>query len=183
VLVYVQLTLVVERATEGIDDAPEEVLADGDLEQAAGALDGVALDDLVPVPEEDDADVVGLEVQRQAGDVVRQLEHLERHAVVEAVDAGDAVGDRENGAHLGEVGAPLVHAADPLAQDAGDLVWLDIHLALGLLVAQAAWATSFLSFSSRPRTLASSTLLPTCRTMPPRISSSTSVFMSIPREV
>ena len=46
---------------------------------------------LLPVAEQHGADVVGLEVQREAGHVVRQLEHLERHAVLEAVDAGDAV--------------------------------------------------------------------------------------------
>jgi hypothetical protein len=44
---------------------PEQGLADGDLEQAAGALDRVALDDLLPLAEQHDADVVGLEVQRR----------------------------------------------------------------------------------------------------------------------
>ena len=77
----------------------------GISQQVAGALDRVALDDLVPLAEQHGADVVGLEVERQAGDAVRQLEHLQRHAVVEAVDAGDAVGDGEDGADLGEVGA------------------------------------------------------------------------------
>ena len=56
---------------------PEQRLADRDLEQVAGALDGVALDDLLPVAEQHGADVVGLEVQREAGHAVRQLEHLE----------------------------------------------------------------------------------------------------------
>src|SRR5215208_6167838 len=47
------------------------------------------------------ADGVGLEVQRETGDVVRQLEHLERRAVVEPVYAGDAVADRQDGSDLG----------------------------------------------------------------------------------
>ena len=34
----------------------------------------------------------------------------------------------EHGADLGEVGGLRVQALDPLAQDAGDLVWLDFHL-------------------------------------------------------
>src|SRR3981189_3092713 len=46
------------------------------LEEAAGALDRVALDDLLPGAEEHGADVVGLEVQGQARHVVGQLEHL-----------------------------------------------------------------------------------------------------------
>ena len=122
------VALAVERAPERVDQAAEELLADRDLEQAAGALDRVALDDLVPLAEQHGADVVLLEVQREAGHVMGKLEHLERHAVVEAVDAGDAVGDGEHGAHLGEVGAAGVEALDPLPQDRGDLVGLDFHL-------------------------------------------------------
>ena len=128
VSVGVDLALVVERAAERVDHAAEQRLADRDLEQLAGALDGVALDDLVPLAEQHRADVVLLEVQRQPGDVVGQLEHLQRHAVVEPVDAGDAVGDREHGADLGEVGALGLQALDPLAQDLGNLVRLDFHV-------------------------------------------------------
>ena len=102
-------------AAERVDQAAEQLVADRDLQQLAGALDGVALDDLVPVAEEHGADVVGLEVQRQADDVVGQLEHLERHAVVEPVDAGDAVADLEHGADLGEVRRAGVHPLDPIA--------------------------------------------------------------------
>ena len=58
-----------------------------------------------------------------------QLEQLHRHAVVEAVHARDAVGDRQHGAHLGEVGAAVLEPLDPLLEDAGDLVWLDLHFA------------------------------------------------------
>jgi hypothetical protein len=53
----------------------------------SGPLDRVPLDDLLPVAEQHRADVVGLEVQRQADDVVRQFEHLERHRVLEAMDS------------------------------------------------------------------------------------------------
>ena len=63
-----------------------------------------------------------------------QLEHLQRHAVVEPVDAGDAVGDGEHGADLGEVGAAGVEALDALPQDRGDLVWLDLHLLMLLVL-------------------------------------------------
>ena len=54
----VDVALVVERAAERVDHAAEQLLADRDLEQLAGALDGVALDDLVPLAEQHGADVV-----------------------------------------------------------------------------------------------------------------------------
>ena len=100
----VDLALAVERAPERVDDPSEQALADGDLQQLAGALDGVALGDVLPLAEQHRADVVGLEVQREAGDAVGQLEHLERHAVLQAVQARDAVGHRQHGAHLGQLG-------------------------------------------------------------------------------
>ena len=56
-----------------------------------------------------------------------QLEHLEGHAVLEAVDAGDAVADREDGADLGQVGLTGVEALDAGLEDGGDLVGLDLH--------------------------------------------------------
>ena len=127
-LVVVDLALAVERAPERVDDAPEQLLADGDLEQRAGALDGVALEDPLPVAEQHGADVVGLEVQRQAGDAVGQLEHLEGHAVLQAVQAGDAVGDRQHGADLGQLGAAGVEALDAALEDACDLVGIDLHV-------------------------------------------------------
>ena len=111
------LALAVERIAERIDDAPEQLVAHRDLEQAPGALDRVAFGDLLPVAEQHRADVVGLEVERQAGHVVGQIEHLERHAVLEPVDTADAVGHRQHGSDLGEVGAGGVEAFDPALED------------------------------------------------------------------
>ena len=128
VVLGVDVALAVERVAERVDDAPQQLLADRDLEQLARPLDGVALDHVLPRAEQHDADVVGLEVQREARHVVRELEHLERLAVLEAVDAGDAVGHGEDGADLGQVGLALVEALDAALEDAGDLVWLDLHV-------------------------------------------------------
>ncbi len=123
----VDLALAVERRAERGDDAAEHRVADRDLEQAARALDRVALGDVLPGAEQHGADVVGLEVQGEADHVVGQLEHLEGHAVLEAVDAGDAVADREDGADLGQVRLAGVQVLDAGLQDAGDLVGLDLH--------------------------------------------------------
>ncbi len=58
------LPLAVERGTERIDDPPQQLLPDGNLQEALGPLYGVALDNLLPLAEHHDADVVGLEVER-----------------------------------------------------------------------------------------------------------------------
>ena len=113
----VDLALAVERVAERIDDPAEHRVSDGDLEQALGALDRVTLGDLLPTAEEHGADVVGLEVQRQPDHVVWQLEHLERHAVLETVDPADAVCDGQDRSDLGEVGTGRVETLDPTLQD------------------------------------------------------------------
>ena len=123
----VEVALAVQRAAERVDDAPEQLVADRDLQEAVGPLDRVALLDVAPGAEQHGADVVGLEVQREARDVVRQLEHLERHAVLEAVDARDAVRHREHRADLGEVRLAGVEPLDAALEDGRDLVWLDLH--------------------------------------------------------
>ena len=125
----VDLTLAVERTAERVDDAAAAGPSPtGTWKKLAGALDGVAFFDLVPVAEQHGADVVGFEVQREADDAVRQLEHFERHHVVEAVDARDAVGHRKHGSDLGEVSLAGFEAFDPALQNACDFVWLDLHL-------------------------------------------------------
>jgi hypothetical protein len=53
---------------------------------------------------------------------VLELESLERDAVVEPVDAGDAVADLEHGADLREIGLDVV-VLDPGLEDRGDLFW------------------------------------------------------------
>ena len=103
-----EIASILRERIEGMDTASADLtevgtvlsVADGNPQQVPGALHRVALDDLVPLAEEHGADVVRLEVEGEAGDSVRQLQHLQRHAVVEAVDAGDAVGDGQHGADL-----------------------------------------------------------------------------------
>ena len=103
-LAGVDVALAVERIAERIDDPAQQTLAHRDLEQALGALDRVTFDDLLPLAEQHRADVVGFEVQGQAGHVVGELEHLEGHAVLQAVHAADAVGYGQDRADLGQLG-------------------------------------------------------------------------------
>ena len=78
------------------------------------------------VAEHDHADIVGLEVQREAAGAVFELDHLARFDLVEAVDAGDAVTDRKHAADLGHLGlGPEIR--DLLLEDGRDLGRSDIH--------------------------------------------------------
>ena len=110
------------------DDAADQRRADGHLEDAAGALDRVAFGDVLVVAQDHRADRVALEVEREAEGVVRELEHLALHRVLQAVDAADAVGHRHDGAdaaRLGGGGEVLDAGLDQVA----DLGSLDGHVA------------------------------------------------------
>ena len=160
----------VERDAERIDDPADHRVADRDRHDLPGAADGVALLDLVPLAEQHRGDVVLLEVQREAGDAVVELEPLERDAAVEAVDAGDAVADLDDGADLLDVGLHVI-ALDLGLQDVGDLVWSQLHASLptGKGVRTSARRIS----SSRRRTDASRRTPRALRTRPPMIAGST----------
>ena len=60
-----------------------------------------AFPDLAVAAEDDNADIVALEVQRHAAHAVLELDHLAGLDVVEAIDAGDTVSNREDLAYLG----------------------------------------------------------------------------------
>jgi hypothetical protein len=75
---------------------------------------------VLPLAEERSADVVLLEVEGDSRHAVLELEPLERDAVLDAVDAGDAVSDLEDAANLREVRLD-VELLDPILEDRGDL--------------------------------------------------------------
>src|SRR6478735_699997 len=65
-------------------------------------------------------DVVLFEVERDADNAMLELEPLERDAVLEAVDARNAVADLQHRAYLGQVRLDVV-LLDPGLEDRGDL--------------------------------------------------------------
>ena len=125
-LVGLDRAFAVDRVTERIDDAAEQTLADRHVDDRAGALDGLSFLDLAVVAEDDDADIVGFEIERHAAHAVLELDHLAGLHVVEAVDAGDAVADREHLADLGDFGF-LAEVLDLLFKDGGNFCGADVH--------------------------------------------------------
>ncbi len=121
--------LAVDRLTERVHDAAEERLAHRDLDDAAGALDRVTLADGLVGAEDGDADVVLFEVQHHADDAARELDELARHRALEAVDASDAVADREDRAGLHHVDR-LVVRGDLLLDDVRDFFRAELHWGL-----------------------------------------------------
>ena len=102
--------LAVDGLAEGVDDAAERALADGNVHDGAGALDRVAFEDVAIVTEDDDADVVLLKVEGHAAETAGEVDHLAGLHVVEAVDAGDTVPDGDDGAGLGVLGGGVLRA-------------------------------------------------------------------------
>src|SRR5690606_9045173 len=92
----------------------------------AGALDGVAFLDVAVAAEDDDADIVGFEVQRHAANAAGELDHLAGLDIVEAVDAGDAVTDGQNLTDFGNLGF-LAEILDLVFQNCGNFRGADIH--------------------------------------------------------
>ncbi len=81
-----------------------------------------------------------------------KLQHLAGHRVLDAVDAGDAVAERDDAADLGDVDVDRV-AADLVANDLGYLFGFDVHVCV--LAAYTFSASRCLIFCSCVATLAS----------------------------
>ena len=122
----VDRALAVDRVAEAIDHAAEQLLADRHVDDRAGALDDVAFLDLRVRPEDHDADVIGLEVERHALHAVREFDHLAGLDVVEAEDARDAVADAQHLAGLADLGLGA-EIGDLILDDLRDFCGADIH--------------------------------------------------------
>ena len=127
-------------------------------------LTRLAFLDVAVVAEDHDADIVGFEVQRHAAHAVLEFDHLAGLDIVEAVDAGDAVADRQHLADLGDFGL-LAEILDLLLEDRGDFCGADIHQPTSFIAS--------LSALSLVRSEVSTMRLPSLTTRPPMIAGST----------
>ena len=123
----VERALAVDRVAERVDDPAEQAAADRHVDDRAGALDRVALADAAVVAEDHDADIVGFEVEGHALHAVRELDHLAGLDLVEPVDAGDAVADRQHLADLGDIRL-AAETGDLLLQDRRDFRRANFHV-------------------------------------------------------
>jgi hypothetical protein len=114
----------VDGVAERIDDASQESRADGDRRDAARAPDLHALFDLGVGPEDDDADAILFEIERDALEAVGELDELRLLHGLEPVDAGDTRPDLDDGADLIFVNVAL-EVRDLALQDSGDFVCVD----------------------------------------------------------
>ena len=116
--------LAIERHSERINDAADQRFADRHGHNPAGALDRVAFLDQRVFAEEHGADLIFFEVQRDAGNAVREREHFAGHDFVEAVNARDAVANGDDRANFFD-GHRLLIIFDLLADDFCDFVSFD----------------------------------------------------------
>src|SRR6478735_3861991 len=163
-LVALDGALAVDGIAQRIDHAAQQRLAHRHLDDAAGALDDVAFLDVTVVAEDHDADIVDFEVQRHAARAVGELDQFAGLAIVEPVDASDAVADRQHLADLGNFRL-LAKILDLLFEDRGDLGGPDIHQPTSFMTC--------LRLLSLVRSDESTMRLPTLTTRPPRSVAST----------
>src|SRR4029450_10666475 len=89
-------TLAVDRLTQRIDDAADQLFADRDGDDLVRPLDRVAFLDLRVVSEQHRADALFFEVERDAENAMRELEHLAGHGVFHSMHPRDAVADGDD---------------------------------------------------------------------------------------
>ena len=118
--------LAVDGYAQRVDDAADELLPDGHLQQPAGGVHLVALVQVAVFAEDDRADLVFLEVEREAVGVVWELEQLAGHCVLQPIDLGDAVAGRDYAAHVARHQC-RVEVLETLLDDLRDLFRADTH--------------------------------------------------------
>ncbi len=92
--------LIVNGLAERIYDAADERFTHGDAENLPGTLDLVAFANLGVLAHQHGADLVFFEVHGESRDAVGELDEFAGHNLVETMQAGDAVTQRDNRAHL-----------------------------------------------------------------------------------
>ncbi len=117
--------LIVDGRPKGVDHTADHGGADGNGENFAGALDLFAFLQLGVITEDDRAHLILFKRESEAGDVVRKAEQLASHDFVEAVDAGNAVTKRGDGANLVDLDLGVV-VRDLRAKKLCDFVCLDL---------------------------------------------------------
>ncbi len=123
--VGLHLAEAVDGVAQRVDDPAEVAVADRDGQDLARAADRLPFLDALEVTQDDDADLTGVEVQREAEGAVLELEQLVGHRRRQPGDPRDAVAGLGDGADLfaaRRVGLVVAHEA---LQRVPDLVRTD----------------------------------------------------------
>ena len=118
--------LAVDRVTQRVDHAAQQPPALGHFEDAARALHGVALGDVLVVAQDDRTDRVALEVERHAEDIAGELDHLALHDISQAMNAGNAVGQADDGS-LGARLGDCLELLDAALYQIADFSGIELH--------------------------------------------------------
>ncbi len=122
-----QRPLAVDRLAQPVDHAAQQTLSHRHRDDLAGARYSVALADAGIRAEDNDADIVGFEIERHAAQTgAAKFHQFARHHVLQAEHAGNAVPDRKHLSGFGHVGIG-VERSDLLLKNIGNLGGADIH--------------------------------------------------------
>ncbi len=108
--------LAVERIAQRIEHAADHRVAHRHAQQLAGAADLVPFLDVQVIAENDHADGVLFQVERQADGPAGELDHLAGHHAGQAVDARNAVAHLQHATDLADVDLRLVVSQFPSAR-------------------------------------------------------------------
>src|SRR5690606_32518491 len=116
----------VDRLAECVDNASFQAGANGNVDDAVGALDQIAFHDQAVTSEQGNTDVVFFKVQSHAVNVVREFQKLAGHGRFETVNTRNSVTNGNNGTSLADFDA-LVVVFDLIFDDGTDFFDIDIH--------------------------------------------------------
>ncbi len=141
--------LAVDRLAQRVDDAAQQALADRHVDDLAQAAHVVALGDGGVGAEDHGAHIVAFQVQGHALDAgLGEFDHFAGLDIVQTVDAGDAVADRQHAAHVGDIGFDA-EVGDLRLEDGRDFSGADVHDGLSVLQSSAGAPIRRASFLGR----------------------------------
>jgi len=109
-----------------IDDAAKQTFTSRDFDDRACALDHVAFADRAVITENNDADIVGFQIEGHALNATLKFHHFAGAYIVEAVNAGDAIADRQHLANFSHFShCPKI--GDFFLENGGNFRSADIH--------------------------------------------------------
>jgi hypothetical protein len=82
--------------TESINNSAKELWADRNIDDGAGALDGVTLQDGTIITEDDNTNVGVLKIESHSSKTRGEDNHLTSLNFVESIDAGNTISNRDN---------------------------------------------------------------------------------------